>query len=126
VPLIAYGIISIMSLQRGTRQGDAGDQNIATRAAEEIRRYVTTNAELLKALAANLKTQVSQRGTVSSELRPGNSEFREISLFAEDGRVLARAHRHAAFTSRKTHRSSSTTWRCRAASMKICSRAPCS
>jgi len=93
VPLIAYGIISIMSLQRGTRQEVMqGNENVATRAAEEIRRYVTTNAELLKALAANLQdtgiTAAQQDRIVKNyvlEIR----EFREISLFAEDGRVLA-------------------------------------
>src|SRR5213595_2199094 len=56
VPLVAYGAISIVSLQRGTRREVIqGNQNVATRAAEEIKRYVTTNAELLKALAANLQ-----------------------------------------------------------------------
>src|SRR5437879_13314611 len=55
-PLVAYGVVSILSLQRGTRQEVVqGNENVATRAAEEIRRYVTTNAELLKALAANLQ-----------------------------------------------------------------------
>src|SRR5689334_20963254 len=56
LPLIAYGIVSILSLQRGTRQEVMqGNQNVATRAAEEISRYITTNAELLKALAANVQ-----------------------------------------------------------------------
>jgi nitrogen fixation/metabolism regulation signal transduction histidine kinase len=56
VPLIAYGAISIFSLQRATRESViAGNENVATRAAEEIRRYITTNAEILKALAADLQ-----------------------------------------------------------------------
>src|SRR5438874_2163721 len=56
VPLVAYGAVSILSLQRGTRQEVVqGNENVANRAAEEIRRYVSTNAELLKALAANLQ-----------------------------------------------------------------------
>ena len=51
VPLVAYGLVSILSLQRGTRESVVnGNQNVAVRAAEEIRRYVVTNAELLKAL----------------------------------------------------------------------------
>ena len=55
LPLIAFGVVSILSLQRGTRQSIVqGNLNVATRAAEEIRRYVSTNAELLKALAAGL------------------------------------------------------------------------
>jgi hypothetical protein len=56
VPLLAYGFVSIWSLQRGTRDSIvAGNQNVATRAAEEIRRYVVTNAALLKALSADLQ-----------------------------------------------------------------------
>jgi hypothetical protein len=56
LPLLAYGVISIVSLQRGTRQSVVtGNQNVALRAAEEIRRYVFTNTELLKALAADLQ-----------------------------------------------------------------------
>src|SRR5438874_8504506 len=56
VPLLAYGFISLMSLERGTRQTVIeGNLNVATRAAEEIRRYVVTNADVLRALAANLQ-----------------------------------------------------------------------
>src|SRR4051812_21276705 len=56
VPLLAYGFISLLSLARGTRQTVVqGNLNVATRAAEEIRRYVVTNADLLKALSADLQ-----------------------------------------------------------------------
>src|SRR6185295_16158797 len=55
-PLVAYGVASIRSLQQGTHDSIiTGNLNVATRAAEEIRRYVSTNAELLKALAADLQ-----------------------------------------------------------------------
>src|ERR1700684_4490675 len=51
VPLLAYGFIWVRSLQHGTRTTViAGNLNVATRAAEEIRRYVTSNAEILKSL----------------------------------------------------------------------------
>ncbi len=93
VPLIAYGIVSIVSLRRGTRQEVIqGNQNVATRAAEEIRRYVTTNAELLKALAANLQDTTltaDQKDSVVKNYVLQLREFREITLFAEDGAVLA-------------------------------------
>ena len=66
--------ISLLSLQRGTRQSVIqGNLNVATRAAEEIRRYVTTNADLLKALAADLQdTGLSPvaAGSHPQELRP--------------------------------------------------------
>jgi signal transduction histidine kinase len=93
VPLIAYGIVSILSLQNGTRQDVIqGNQNVAMRAAEEIRRYVTTNAELLKALAANLQDPSltpTQQDRVLKNYVLQIREFREISLFDEAGAAVA-------------------------------------
>ena len=41
VPLLGYGAVSLLSLQRGTRDSIiTGNANVATRAAEEIRRYI--------------------------------------------------------------------------------------
>jgi signal transduction histidine kinase len=93
VPLIVYGIVSILSLRSGTRQSVVqGNANVAARAAEEIRRYITTNADLLKALAANLQdtglTRDQQDRIIKNyvlEIR----EFREITLFDEAGGVIA-------------------------------------
>jgi signal transduction histidine kinase len=93
VPLIVYGIVSIVSLRRGTRQSVVqGNANVAARAAEEIRRYITTNADLLKALAANLQdtglTRDQQDRIIKNyvlEIR----EFREITLFDEPGGMIA-------------------------------------
>jgi signal transduction histidine kinase len=93
VPLIVYGIVSILSLRSGTRQSVVqGNANVAARAAEEIRRYITTNADLLKALAANLQdtglTRDQQDRIIKNyvlEIR----EFREITLFDEAGSVIA-------------------------------------
>jgi len=88
-PLIAYGVVSIFSLQRGTRESViAGNQNVATRAAEEIRRYVVTNADLLKALAADLQNtglDKRQQDQILKNYVLEFREFREITLFAEDG-----------------------------------------
>jgi len=89
VPLVAYGAISILSLQRGTRQSIvAGNQNVATRAAEEIRRYVATDAEILKALAADLQNTGltdQQKDQILKNYVIEFREFREVTLFAEDG-----------------------------------------
>src|SRR5581483_2777291 len=85
VPLIAYGVISIISLQRGTHQSVvAGNINVATRAATEIARYVTTNAELLKAVAADLQDTgltIEQQGQILENYVLAFREFREITLF---------------------------------------------
>ena len=93
LPLVAYGAISLLSLQRGTRESViAGNQNVATRAAEEIRRYVVTNAELLKALGANLQdTGLTQRqqDQILKNYVLQFREFREITLFDEQGEMIA-------------------------------------
>ena len=93
VPLVAYGVVSILSLQRGTRESVVnGNQNVAVRAAEEIRRYVVTNAELLKALSADLEDTGLDRRQQDQILKNyvlQFREFREITLFDEHGATIA-------------------------------------
>src|SRR5258705_8326429 len=93
VPLLAYGVASILSLQRGTRESVVnGNQNVAVRAADEIRRYVVTNAELLKALAADLQDTGLDRHQQDQILKNyvlQFREFREITLFDEQGAMIA-------------------------------------
>src|SRR5437773_11615221 len=93
VPLLAYGFISLLSLQRGTRDSVvAGNLNVATRAAEEIRRYVTSNAAILKALGANLQNaglQVSQQDQILKNYVLQFREYREVTLFDEAGTKIA-------------------------------------
>ena len=93
VPLLAYGFISLLSLQRGTRESIInGNLNVATRAAEEIRRYIVTNAELLKATAADLQNTglaQHQQDQILKNYVIGLPEFREITLFDESGAALA-------------------------------------
>jgi signal transduction histidine kinase len=89
LPLVAYGVISIFSLQRGTRESViSGNSNVAERAATEIERYVSTNAELLKALAANLQDTGLDRAQQDRILKSyvlQVREFHEITLFDEQG-----------------------------------------
>jgi signal transduction histidine kinase len=93
LPLIAYGAVSILSLRSGTRQSVVqGNANVAARAVEEIRRYITTNAELLKALAANLQDTgltPDQQDRIIKNYVLDIRQFREITLFDEAGAVLA-------------------------------------
>jgi signal transduction histidine kinase len=92
VPLVAYGAVSIISLQRGTRESIvAGNSNVVTRAATEIGRYVSTNAELLKALAANLQDTGLDRAQQDRVLKNyvlQFHEFHEITLLDERGAPL--------------------------------------
>jgi len=93
LPLLAFGVASLISLQRGTRDSVvAGNVNVATRAAEEIRRYVTTNAELLKALAADLQNtglEQWQQDRILKNYVLQVREFHEITLFDEAGATIA-------------------------------------
>jgi signal transduction histidine kinase len=89
VPLVVYGFISILSLQRGTRDSViAGNKNVVTRAAEEVRRYIVTNANLLKALSADLQnTDLDQRqkDQILKNYVLEFREYREVTLFDENG-----------------------------------------
>ena len=89
VPLLAYGAVSLLSLQRGTHDSIVtGNVNVATRAAEEIRRYVVSNAALLKALSADLQNTGLERRQQDQILKNyilEFREFREITLFDEAG-----------------------------------------
>src|SRR5205809_1127177 len=93
VPLVAFGVVSILSLQRGTHESIvAGNLNVATRAAEEIRRYIVLNAEILKALAADLQNtglEAWQQDRILKNYVVQFREFREISLFNEAGAPIA-------------------------------------
>ena len=93
LPLMAYGLVSILSLRSGTRVSViAGNQNVATRAAEEIQRYISSHAEILKALAAEMQDigldQRQQEYTVRAYVLQF-PEFREITLFDEAGKAVA-------------------------------------
>jgi signal transduction histidine kinase len=89
VPLVAYGFISILSLQRGTRESViAGNKNVVTRAAEEVRRYIVTNANLLKALSADLQNtglDQRQKDQILKNYVLEFREYREVTLFDENG-----------------------------------------
>jgi signal transduction histidine kinase len=93
VPLLAYGFISLQSLRSGTRDSIvAGNANVATRAAEEIRRYVTDDVEILATLAANLQNtglQTWQQDRILKNYILDFHEFREITLFDEAGGKIA-------------------------------------
>jgi hypothetical protein len=92
LPLVAYGIVSILSLQRSSRETvTAGHLNVATRAAEEIRRYVSSHAAILKALAAEIQDTPFDTGQLTAILRNyvlEFAEFRELTLFDESGAVI--------------------------------------
>ena len=93
VPLIGYGLVSIFSLRSGTRESViAGNRGNATRGAEEIRRYVSGHAEILRALASQLQNTGLvqwQQTTILRNYVLQFREFRELTLFDENRGVVA-------------------------------------
>src|SRR5215510_9884283 len=93
LPLIAYGVWSLFTLQKGTRDSVVtGNLNVATRAAEEIRRYIVGDAEILKALAADLQNtglQQWQQDRILKNYALQFHEFRELTLFDEAKNLVA-------------------------------------
>ncbi|MGE0704226.1 MAG: ATP-binding protein [Vicinamibacterales bacterium] len=93
LPLVAYGFVSLISLQRGTQTSvGAGNLNVATRAAEEIRRYITGNADILRALAADLQDSgldTWQQDRILKNYVLQFREYREITLFDQSGAMVA-------------------------------------
>src|SRR5260221_10081486 len=93
LPLVAYGVVSIVSPRNGTRESIVtGNLNVATRAAEEIRRYVSGHTDILKALGADLQDtglDRSQQDRIVKNYVLGFPEFREITLFDESGAPIA-------------------------------------
>ncbi len=93
LPLLVYGFVSLVSLGSGTRQTVVqGNINVATRAGEEIRRYVVANADLLKVLSADLQDTGLSRAQQDRVLKNyvlQVREFREITLFDEAGKTVA-------------------------------------
>ena len=92
LPLVLYGVVSILSLQQGTRDTvGTGNLNVAVRAAEEIRRYISGHAEILKALGADLQDtglEPWQKERILRNYVLQFREFREVTLFDETGAVV--------------------------------------
>ena len=77
VPLLTYGVVSLYSLREGTRRTVTdGNLNVARQVGEQIRRYISTNLQILHALAADLDNAGLTRrsaGPDPQELRPALS-----------------------------------------------------
>jgi len=92
-PLLLYGIVSVSTLRSGTRSSvTAGNLNVATRAAEQIAAYVTTNIKILRTAGADLQNtylQPWQQDRVLKNYVLQFREYRELTLFDAAGRALA-------------------------------------
>lgn len=93
LPLALYGIVSIYSLREATRQSVVeGNLNVARRAAEQIALYISTNAQILDALAGDLQDtwlQPWQEDRILKNYVLRFPQFRELTLLDAGGRPLA-------------------------------------
>ena len=92
-PLLIYGVISVRSLRSGAEQSvNAGNLAVATQTAHRIEEYFDNNHRVLRSIAAELEgTQLEpwQQERILRNHVIDFSEFKEITVFAADGRVLA-------------------------------------
>ena len=92
-PLLIYGGLSVRSLRSGAEQSvNAGNLAIATQVAHRIEEYFDNSRRVLGSIAAQLEgTQLApwQQERILRNHVIDFPEFREISLFAADGRVVA-------------------------------------
>jgi signal transduction histidine kinase len=92
-PLLIYGGVSLRSLRSGTEQSvNAGNTEIATQIGDRIEGYFENNRRLLVSLAEQIQGTQLERWQQERTLRNHViefSEFKEITLFDSDGKVVA-------------------------------------
>jgi signal transduction histidine kinase len=92
-PLVTYGLVSIVQMREGTRATVLqGNSRVASQAAEQIRQYISNNERVLRSIGLELQMAGIERWQQSRLLRDyllEFPEFREISAFGSDGRVIA-------------------------------------
>ena len=92
-PLLIYGLVSIYSLRTGNETSvTEGNLNVARRVAQQIEQYMDGNVKVLRAVAAELRNTELQRWQQNRIVKNyvlDFREFRELTLFAPDGTVVA-------------------------------------
>jgi signal transduction histidine kinase len=92
VPLVAYGIVSIVSLTGGAQQAViTGNLNVARQVTEQIDLYILGSVRILKAVAADIeRTQLApwQQDRILKNFVLQFREFKELTLVDENGRAL--------------------------------------
>ena len=93
VPLLAYGAVSFLSVRGGAQQAVIqGNQNVATRAGEQIERYVLDSIRILNTAAQNMhRTDLTylQQDRILKNYASEFDEFQELTLLDENGNALA-------------------------------------
>jgi signal transduction histidine kinase len=92
-PLVIYGIVSVNSLLDGTRESvNAGNLNVASRAAAQVDEYMRNNVRVLQSVGAELDSTylgLWQQERILKDQVLAFPEFRELSLFDSSGRTIS-------------------------------------
>jgi signal transduction histidine kinase len=92
-PLILYGLVSVASLRAGSRQTVIdGNQNVSTRAAEQIEQYMEHHMSVLRSIAAELRDlelDAQQQALVLTNHMLDFEVFRELTMFDLGGEAVA-------------------------------------
>jgi signal transduction histidine kinase len=93
LPLLVYGLVSIRSLNSGTRQSVvAGNLNLASRAADQIEQFVRHSVETLQSAAADLhgtSLETWQQERILRNYALTFPVYRELTLYDVTGRPMA-------------------------------------
>lgn len=93
VPLLAYGAVSIVSVRDGAQQAVIkGNQDVATRAGEQIELYVLGSIRILNAVAQDMQRtnlQQWQQERILANFASEFGEFKELTLLDENGKPVA-------------------------------------
>ena len=92
VPLLAYGVVSILSIRSGTQEAVVlGNQDIARRVGNEIEQYIANSVRILNAIAAEMQDtglSVRQQDRVLKNFFLEFPEFTEFTLLDDNGSVV--------------------------------------
>jgi signal transduction histidine kinase len=92
-PLVIYGLVSVRTLQTGTKDSvRAGNLRVAEQVAEQLKQYIFHNERVLHSVGnelADVQLETWQKTRVLRNHVIDFPEFREISLFDAGGRVSA-------------------------------------
>jgi signal transduction histidine kinase len=99
-PLVAYGVASLISLQRGTEQSvREGNLRVAREVASQMQQYIVHNQRVLRSVALELRIagiEEWQQERLLKDYVLDFPEFREISFFTGAGRLVATSRAGAA------------------------------
>jgi signal transduction histidine kinase len=93
VPLLAYGVVSIVSLRNGSQQTVIlGNQDVARRVGQEIEQYVSNSVRILVAVATQMQnTGLApwQQDRIVKNYVQEFPEFTELTLLDDNGQIVA-------------------------------------